>query len=105
MKELSLFATRSITTLQERFERFDALNPQVYERLVGIARRWKSAGHRHCAIAMLFEVLRYESGLQTTGDPWKLNNDYRSRYVRKIQTDFPDDFGGDFFETRELKAA
>jgi hypothetical protein len=52
---------------------------------------------------MLVERLRWEYDTTTTGDPFKLNNDYRSRYVRKIVAEYPD--LADAFETRTLRAA
>jgi hypothetical protein len=89
--------------LQEAFERFHRENPQVYDELVGMARRWRRSGHERCGIGMLFEVLRYRYGLRTAGDEFKLNNNYRSRYARKIMAEHPDLDG--FFETRELQSA
>ncbi|HEY5316508.1 MAG TPA: hypothetical protein VIJ20_00910 [Solirubrobacteraceae bacterium] len=47
---------------------------------------------------MLFEVLRFETGLKTEGDPFKLNNDYRAPYARMMMEREPDLAG--LFETR-----
>lgn len=103
----SLFTAQQLRRsfrLQERFQRFDAENPHVFTALVSIARRWKARGHKRCAIDMLFNVLRWEAGMTTRGDAFKLNNDYRSRYVRKMIASYPEEFEG-FFELRELRAA
>lgn len=89
-------------TIQEAFARFDRENPHVYEQLVGLARQWQRAGHSKCGIGMLFEVLRWQLGLRTAGDDFKLNNNFRSRYVRKLMTDYPE-FRG-YFELRVLHA-
>jgi hypothetical protein len=91
-------------TLQDRFEQYHAANPHVYEMLLKIARRWKAAGRRHCSMDMLFNVLRFEIGVETTGDEFTLNNNYRSRYTRKMIAEYPAEFDG-FFEIRELRAA
>lgn len=87
--------------LDQAFFVFHQTNPHVYRDLVKMARRWKNAGHGHCSIAMLFEALRFDAGLQTaSADGLKLNNSYRSRYARIIQANEADLAG--FFSTRAL---
>jgi hypothetical protein len=86
-------------TLQDRFERFHAANPEVYRSLVRLARQAAARGHRRIGIGMLFEVLRWEHALQTS-EEFKLNNSYRSRYVRLIEANEADLRG--LFETRSL---
>lgn len=90
-------------TLQERFLAFHHANPHVYEELLKLARRWQRAGNRHCGIKMLFEVLRYRHGLRTSGDDFKLNNNFHARYARLLVEKNPE--LADLFEMRELKAA
>lgn len=90
------------TKLEERFQVFHEKNPQVYQELVKLARRLKARGHRQIGIQMLFEIVRYQSMLRTSGDPFKLNNDYASRYSRLIMDIEPDLDG--LFITRELTA-
>lgn len=89
-------------TLQERFEAFHAENPQVYDGLVRLALEARAAGRAKYGIAALVEVLRW-SRMTTTGEDFKLNNDYRSRYARLIMENVPE--LADFFEVREVKAA
>ena len=91
------------SSLQAQFEKFDRDNPAVFTTLVRLAREWKAAGHNRCAIDLLVNRVRWEIGLQTTGDDFVINNSYRSRYSRKIMAECPDLTG--FFEVRELKAA
>ena len=86
--------------LEERFMSFHVNNPEVYRRLVEMAREWRAAGRQHGGIKMFWEVLRFTSGIKTTGKAFKLNNSYPSRYARLIMRREPD-LGG-FFETREL---
>lgn len=90
-------------SIQEQFALFHARNPHIYRLLVGLAREWVEAGHERCGIGMLFEVLRFRRGVHTSGDDFKLNNNYRSRYSRLIESEEPDLAG--LFETRELRAA
>lgn len=94
---LSLFGD----SIQERFERFHDENPQVYATLVKLARGYAARGERR-GIKHLWEVARYMRWLETDGDPFKLNNDFTSRYARKIMAREPDLAG--FFDLRELGA-
>jgi hypothetical protein len=84
------------------FERFHEDNPDVYQRLVTLARKLKERGHARCGIKMLFEVLRWQHAMKTVGDDFKLNNNYHSRYARLIMEREPGLDG--FFETRGLRS-
>ncbi len=87
-------------TIYESFMAFHQKNPRVYRELVQLARRLKAKGVAQMGIGMLYEVLRYRTALRTAGDPFKLNNSYRSYYARLIMLDEPDLAG--CFELREL---
>lgn len=88
--------------LAERFQAFHASNPDVYRRLTVMARDLLARGRSGVGIGMLWETLRYEQAMTTSGQPYKLNNSYRSRYSRMIMEQEPDLRG--FFTTRELDA-
>jgi hypothetical protein len=89
--------------IDQRFVAFHHGNPDVYRKLVGLAREWKAAGHDRCSMNMLFEVLRWDDGVRTkSADGLKLNNDFRSRYARVIAANEPD--LREFFETRSLSS-
>lgn len=90
-------------TIQQKFEQFHAANPHVYANLKALALQLKAKGHGRGSIGMLFEVLRHQYQIQTAGDDYKLNNNYRSRYARLLEKQEPSLVG--FFETRELKAS
>lgn len=83
------------------FERFHRDNPQVFTRLREMAMAWQAAGHKRCGLKMLFEVLRWEHGLRTTGEPFRLNNNYTAHYARLLMRHECDLEG--FFETRGAK--
>lgn len=101
MDQLELdWEERRRSTITERFDAFDAANPQVMLRLATMARALKERGIRRYGIQALFEVLRYQSALRTS-DPnsaFKLNNDYAAPYAREIMRRFPDLDG--FFSVR-----
>lgn len=86
--------------IQEGFERFHADNPQVYSKLLDLAINAKASGQKQIGIGLLWERLRYYYTIETTGDSYKLNNNYRSRYARLIMKTEPALQG--FFKTREL---
>lgn len=90
-------------TIQQRFESFHAHNPWVCEALEALTADWLSRGRTRIGIKMLFEILRWQYGRSTTGDEFKLNNNYPSRYVRLLIDRHPEWAG--VFQTRELKAA
>lgn len=89
-------------TIQERFEAFHAANPWVFRELRRLTHNYLAAGHQRIGIGMLFEVLRWERNV-THGDEFKLNNNFRSRYVRMLIEDQP--HWVDAFETRRLRAS
>lgn len=90
--------------LEERFVRYHRDNPQILDRLRGLALQWHAAGHRKCSAKMLAEVLRWQHGLDdvTTDDDVKLNNSYVSRYARLILQTTPA-LPSDFFDLRTLR--
>lgn len=90
-------------TIQARFLRFHADNPQVYRELCNRARALHERGWNGIGIALLWESMRYDSMLKTdpSEDTWKLSNDYRSRYARLIMEQESDLEG--FFTTRGLR--
>lgn len=90
-------------SLEDRFREFHAANPALYVELVKVARGLKAKGHDRFGIGLCAEVVRWQSMVTTTGDPFKVNNDYRSRYARLIARNEPD--LAEVFETRSLRAA
>jgi hypothetical protein len=97
-QQLELPATN---TASDAFLRYHMQHPQVYDELVKMARQWKASGKPHCSIKMLWEVLRFNFGVQIDHeDGFRLNNNYTSRYARLIMGR-EDDLEG-LFETREL---
>lgn len=92
----------SETDRDREFREFDAANPKVYSHLVDMTRQMYDRGHKKIGMSMLYEVLRWRTMLATTDPQYKLNNNYQSRYARKIMAEFPE-FDG-IFETRELKS-
>ena len=67
-----------------------------------MALRLRERGRKRYGIATLFEVLRYRSDLTTTGSGgFKLNNDFRALYARRLMDNEPELVG--FFSTRKRR--
>lgn len=100
MQAMFNFTTPS-DRIEVAFNEYHAEHPDVYRQLVNLTRQWVSYGHAKLGIATLFEKLRWEwhqAGLKDQ-DGYKLNNNYRALYARKIMEDNPDLDG--IFEIRE----
>ena len=89
-------------SIQERFELFHEVNPQVLTALEQLTRQFLATGRKQLAIASLFERLRWEYDTRTSGDAFRLNNDFRSRYVRLMIGRHP--AWRTVFALRELRA-
>jgi hypothetical protein len=92
-------------TIQERFEEFHRLNPWVYEAIEKLAADWIGRGRKRLGIGMLWEVLRWQYAMRTqdVSSEFKLNDHYRSRYVRLLLRKHPE--WTEVFELRALKSA
>jgi hypothetical protein len=88
--------------IQKRFLKFHADNPHIYAALVILARQATRRGKRKWSIDVLFGALRFQIQVQVESDePFKLNNDFRSRYARLLMDQEPDLAG--MFEIRILR--
>jgi len=84
--------------LERQFFEFHEENPHVYTKLLEIAFFVRRRGHGKFGIAAIFERLRWVSLFETTGDPYKLNNNHRAFYARLLMDTEPG--LKDFFEIR-----
>lgn len=92
-------------SIEEDFWNFHETNPHVYEKLVELAREFRSVnpGSR-VGMKTLWENLRWHYMMSTNGayEDFKLNNNYTAHYARKLMEDNGDLEG--LFELRELRA-
>lgn len=101
---LSLFNyRRNGESIQARFERFHADNPQVYAMLREYALKDVERGARTCSIDLYVNLIRWRTRMQTRGDDFKMNNSFRSRYARMLMDNEPT--LRDKFEIRTLQSA
>ena len=80
---------------------FHRNNPGILLELRRLAHQLKDAGHRKYSIKGLFEVLRFNAAIRTTGKKYKLNNNLTPFYARLLMDTDPELRG--FFNTRESK--
>lgn len=87
-------------SIQVAFEKFHAENPLVFQLLVSNALRIKAKGYQQYGIKTLFELVRwhYDTNIGS-GESYRLNNNYTSRYARLIMDKVPQLRG--FFKLRE----
>lgn len=105
MSDVQMYPPEEPVSIQEAFEAFHAKHPKVYEALRHLAHDALRNGHKKIGIGMLWEVVRWNlvyAMRKDDAEEWKLNNNLRSRYARKLMADDP--ALADIFETRELKA-
>ena len=90
--------------LDSEFIQFLRDNPTIYPKFRMLAVKLKAKGINRWGAKAIWEVLRYEMALKsvTTGEKYALNNNFTSRFARKLMTEEAEDFAG-FFETRTLK--
>jgi hypothetical protein len=89
-------------SIQSEFEAFDAAHPQVYADFKALAQDLYTKGWRRYGAGTIYEVMRYHKDSSDGRDtePYKLNNNYRAHYSRKLMQEEPH-FAG-FFEIRAL---
>ena len=88
----------------ERFEAFHKANPAVFAALRHFALTWvRAKGNQPIGFPAIWERLRWEVSMSTVGgEPWKINNNYRSYYARLLMAREPTLAG--LFEVRQSPA-
>ncbi len=89
-------------SLAERFSIFHDANPHVADALESLARQWL-ASHSRVGVKALVERIRWESGIQTHGEAWRINNSHAAFYARLLIERNPSWAGA--IQTREQRAA
>ena len=89
--------------LEARFQAYHREHPEVYREFRQAAEQLLCRGIRHYGAKAIMEVVRFHRAVsgEGPGEPFKINNNYTSRYARLLQSDDPR--FSEFFETRELK--
>jgi len=88
-----------VTDLRDAFERFDADNPKVWELFVRFTKQLIARGFKHYSADAVLHRVRWETAVETTGDAFKVNNNFVSGYARKFEREYPEHAG--FFRMRQ----
>lgn len=89
--------------LAERFEEYHAANPHIFELLVKYTRHLIESGRTGYGINGVFERIRWHMDVETKDpDGYKMNNNYRAKYVRLLESEYPEFVG--FYKKRRLRS-
>lgn len=88
------------TQLRRAFERFDRLNPQVWEMFLRFTLDLIGAGRTSGSADAVIHRIRWETTITTTGEPYKISNNHVAYYARKFADAFP--LHADFFHMRTV---
>lgn len=81
---------------------YDHENQEVYGLFVKFAVQARNAGYRQFSANAIFERIRWELAIEKKDDGFKMNNNYRAYYARRLMAENPEKFGG-FFQIREAQ--
>jgi len=103
-RQLDLFyrRMRREMSIDDRFRVFHANNPHVYALVRRFAFEAKQSGRAWYSMDAIFHRVRWHLDVETrSADPFKMNNDFTSRYARLLMTAEPELH--DFFELRTIR--
>jgi len=83
------------------FNTYDRENPHIWDAFKKYAFEAKAKGFQNYSANGIFEIIRWQTK-HSGNDGFKVNNNYRPDYARKMMREFPA-FKG-FFRIREIKA-
>lgn len=72
-----------------RFVTFHSWNPHVYRGIVTRAFQLLAGGAKKFGIALIYNNMRWENAISTTGEIYKLPNDFMPLYARLLIHDHP----------------
>ncbi len=86
----------------ERFKRYHRENPDVYIEFKQFAQQMRNAGRSRYSAEAIINAIRWHRDLKTTGDVFKINNDFKSIYARLLIYYHPE--FADFFQLRCIRS-
>ena len=84
---------------REQFWEWLDKNEKIYQGFVRLALQMRRKGRTRWSACGVVEVLRWHTGMRSTGSVFKINNNYRAGMSRLSMKEFPE-LGG-FFQLRE----
>ena len=87
--------------LVKKFLEYHEKNPGVFKLFVRFANEAKASGRPRFSHWMIINRIRWYSSIETTGDQYKISNDYNALYPRLLLAYHPE--FEDFFELKQMK--
>lgn len=84
------------------FQQYHNDNPIVWDLFKMYTIKTKEQGFTNYSSNGIFEIIRWNTGFRIGKDGFKMNNNYRPDYARKMMDEYTE-FKG-FFRVRELKS-
>ena len=90
-------------SLAERYERWISVNAHVLDVFEAYVSEWLAAGHKRVGCKAVAERIRWEAGIRTNGEPWRINNSFVSFIADDLIRRRPE--WADCIETRARRSA
>jgi hypothetical protein len=88
-------------SLKQKWWKWHKENPHVYRLFEHFTRQAIGKGHRNLSAWLIVNRIRWETSIETTGDDFKISNDYVALYARLFMAKNPEYEG--FFRTKRMK--
>lgn len=88
--------------VRTRFSEFHEQNPQVFRLFKRLCQQMWRAGRRRYSARTIFEVMRWNHDLSTSGDAFEINGDFVPIYARLLV--YHHALFEGFFEFRQVKS-
>lgn len=87
--------------LFEQFKKYHNENPHIYDEFQFLSNQAWENGRRKYSGWTIINVIRWNYDIKTTGNPFKISNDYIAVYTRLYNLRNPDKVG--FFKLKQCK--
>lgn len=91
----------TMTTLEKRFRVWHKDNPEVYDLFKRFTFEAINKGHDRLSAWLIVNRIRWETSVTTTGNEFKISNDFIAYYARMFIKEYPRYTG--FFSLHEMK--
>ncbi|OUV92777.1 MAG: hypothetical protein CBD09_00040 [Puniceicoccaceae bacterium TMED149] len=88
-------------SVKRRWWRWHKANPQVYELFEKFSKEAIAKGHNNLSAWLIVNRIRWETMVETSGEDFKISNDFIAYYARLFMAYNPEHKG--FFRIKQLK--
>lgn len=86
---------------QKEFNEWDKKNPKVWMLFKKFSLEAIDKGHKRLSHWLIINRIRWETFVSTTGDDYKISNDFIAFYARKWKLEFPQ--YAELYKTKRMK--